>query len=50
MLKHEYFKTRNNDLSVANNNGSAGREALAIREIATFKTLCRIKGIDGSSQ
>ena len=45
-LKHEYFKSRNNDLSVANNNGSASREVLATREIATFKKLCRIKGID----
>lgn len=46
LLKHEYFKTRNNDLSATNDKGSAGREALAIREIATFKKLCRIKGIE----
>lgn len=52
-LKHEYFKSRNNDLSATNDKGFAGREPLAIREIETFKTLCRIKGIvpklDGST-
>ena len=45
-LKHEYFKKRNNDLSATSDRGSASREALAVREITTFKTLCRIKGID----
>ncbi|MDA7563040.1 methyltransferase domain-containing protein [Gammaproteobacteria bacterium] len=46
MLKHKYFKTRNDDLSVTNEKGSVGREALAIREIETFKKLCQIKGIE----
>ena len=45
-LKHEYFNSRNDDLSVTNDNASAGREVLARREIATFNKLCRIKGFD----
>ena len=45
-IKHEYFKSRNKDLSKINSNVSASREVLAIREIETFKNLCRIKGVD----
>ena len=45
-LKSKYFNSRNHGLSVTNNNGSAGREVLAIREIATFKKLCRIKDLE----
>ena len=44
-LKHEYFKSRNNDLSIANNS-SSNREELAKREVLTFQNLCRIKGFD----
>ena len=44
-LKHKYFKSRNNDLSTANNS-SSNREELAKREILTFQDLCRIKGFD----
>jgi SAM-dependent methyltransferase len=47
-FKHEYFNSRNKELSETNDTLSASREILAIREIATFKTLCRIKGIDPS--
>ena len=45
-LKHEYFNSRNRDLSEKNDNSSASRSFLAIRELDTFKGLCRIKGID----
>ena len=45
-LKNEYFNSRLRDLSLENDSSAASRELLAIREIATFKSLCRIKGFD----
>ncbi len=46
-LKYEYFRRRNVDLGVPSTTGViSSREVLAIREIETFKKLCRIKGID----
>jgi hypothetical protein len=45
-LKNEYFNSRLRDLSIENDSSAASRELLAIREIATFKSLCRIKGFD----
>ena len=45
-LKHEYFNFRNKDLGEKNDTGSTSRKFLAIRELETFKVLCRINGID----
>ena len=45
-LKNEYFNSRLRDLRIENDSSAAIRELLAIREIATFKSLCRIKGFD----
>jgi SAM-dependent methyltransferase len=45
-LKNEYFNSRLRDLSIENDSGVASREFLAIREMATFKNFCRIKGFD----
>ena len=45
-LKNEYFNSRLRDLSLENDSSAASRELLAIREIVTFKSLCRIKGFD----
>ena len=38
-LKNEYFNSRLRDLSIENDSSAASRELLAIREIATFKSL-----------
>jgi len=45
-LKNEYFNSRLRDLSIENDSSSPSRELLATREIATFKSLCQIKGFD----
>jgi len=45
-IKKEYFRLRNRGLLKQDNKASITRKDLAIREIATFNQLCRIKGID----
>ena len=45
-LKNKYFNSRLKDLSKENDSGASSRKLLASREIATFKTLCRINDLD----
>lgn len=45
-LKTKYFNSRLRDLRLESVSTSNNREDLAHREIATFRSLCRLKGLD----